>query len=111
MANRPPFLKLSCAVQTYAWGKVGPESEVAKLKSGDPSFTVNKEQTYAEVGRARGEEGGGGGGVLGRGGNCAMYNSPMSKASCGWSYDCTDSCETNSYSPSVITDNIVLFSD
>ena len=66
MANRPPFLKLSCAVQTYAWGKVGAESEVAKLKSGDPSFTVNKEQTYAEVGWAwEGGRGGGGGGGTG----------------------------------------------
>ena len=43
------FLKLSCAVQTYAWGKYGNNSEVAKLKSGDPSFVLNHDQPYAEV--------------------------------------------------------------
>ena len=52
--HRPGFLKLSCAVQTYVWGKVGEESEVARLKKGnDPSFTVDQEQHYAEVGVSR----------------------------------------------------------
>ncbi len=47
----PYFLKLSCAVQTYVWGKEGEKSEVAKLKKGgDPTFAVDQEQTYAEVG-------------------------------------------------------------
>ena len=46
---RPAFLKLSCAVQTYAWGKVGLAGEVAKLKSTDPGFSVKEEQPYAEV--------------------------------------------------------------
>ena len=41
MADPPAFLKLSCAVQNYAWGKVGMESEVARLRSGDPAFTVD----------------------------------------------------------------------
>ncbi len=49
MADRPPFLKLSCAVQTYAWGKVGLAGEVAKLKNTDPGFSVEEEQPYAEV--------------------------------------------------------------
>lgn len=43
------FLKLSCAVQTYAWGKYGNNSEVAKLMSSDPSFELNHDQPYAEV--------------------------------------------------------------
>ena len=45
------FLKLSCAVQTYAWGKVGLDSEVARLKkSGEgDAFVVDEKQTYAEV--------------------------------------------------------------
>ena len=43
------FLRLSCAVQNYAWGKVGSESEVARLKSGEPGFIVNQDQPYAEV--------------------------------------------------------------
>ena len=49
--KRPLYLHLSCDVQLYAWGKVGLESEVALLKSSaEPgSFTVNEEQTYAEV--------------------------------------------------------------
>lgn len=49
MADRPPFLKLSCAVQTYAWGKVGLAGEVAKLKNTDPGFSVEEEQPYAEL--------------------------------------------------------------
>ena len=43
------FLKLSCAVQTYAWGKVGRDSEVARLKSGDPAFQLQEKQPYSEV--------------------------------------------------------------
>lgn len=50
MADSPAFLKLSCAVQNYAWGKVGMESEVARLRSGDPGFTLDPQLPYAEVG-------------------------------------------------------------
>ena len=52
MAESPAFLKLSCAVQNYAWGKVGEESEVARRMGGDPAFTVDPKLPYAEVGRA-----------------------------------------------------------
>ena len=52
MADRPPFLRLSCAVQTYAWGKVGLAGEVARLKSSDPGFSVKEGQPYAEVGES-----------------------------------------------------------
>lgn len=49
--KKPDYLRLSCAVQTYAWGKVGLESEVARLKSSaEPdNFVVDEGQTYAEV--------------------------------------------------------------
>ena len=43
------FLKLSCAVQQYAWGKIGLESEVAKVLVEDPSCDVREDQPYAEV--------------------------------------------------------------
>ena len=43
------FLKLSCAVQQYAWGKIGLESEVAKVLVEDPSRAVQEDQPYAEV--------------------------------------------------------------
>ena len=48
--QRPPFLVLSPAVQTYAWGKKGYQSEVCRLKAcGDSDFEVDESQTYAEV--------------------------------------------------------------
>ncbi|XP_075361769.1 mannose-6-phosphate isomerase isoform X3 [Mycteria americana] len=41
---------LSCAVQSYSWGKVGLESEVAKLlASGDPLVQIQPDQPYAEL--------------------------------------------------------------
>ncbi|XP_038639972.1 mannose-6-phosphate isomerase isoform X1 [Scyliorhinus canicula] len=41
---------LKCAVQHYAWGKVGLESEVAKLTlSNDPTVAVEQEKPYAEL--------------------------------------------------------------
>ncbi|XP_028679021.2 mannose-6-phosphate isomerase [Erpetoichthys calabaricus] len=41
---------LSCVVQNYAWGKVGLESEVAKLLvSGHPSTVIEEEKPYAEL--------------------------------------------------------------
>lgn len=41
---------LKCAVQTYAWGKLGPDSEVAKLSEcGNEDFTVDEDTPYAEL--------------------------------------------------------------
>lgn len=41
---------LTCAVQNYAWGKVGLDSEVAKLVvGGDPVAVVADGKPYAEV--------------------------------------------------------------
>ena len=50
--KKPDYLRLSCAAQTYAWGKVGLESEVARLKKSaeGEAFHVDENQTYAEVG-------------------------------------------------------------
>lgn len=47
--RRPYYLRLSCAVQNYAWGKVGRESEVAQLMLGDPNFPLDDDLPYAEV--------------------------------------------------------------
>ncbi|KAJ7398109.1 Mannose-6-phosphate isomerase [Pitangus sulphuratus] len=48
-AARPVF-PLSCAVQNYSWGKVGLESEVAKLlTSGDPLVQIQPDRPYAEL--------------------------------------------------------------
>lgn len=42
--------ELKCACQNYHWGKVGEDSEVAKLlSSGDASFVIDKEARYAEL--------------------------------------------------------------
>lgn len=41
---------LSCVVQNYAWGKVGLDSEVAKLvQGGDPQAVIEDGKPYAEV--------------------------------------------------------------
>jgi mannose-6-phosphate isomerase len=41
---------LRCAVQKYAWGKLGSSSAVADLSSsGDPTFKVEENAPYAEV--------------------------------------------------------------
>lgn len=41
---------LSCLVQNYAWGKVGLDSEVAKLVlGGDPQAVIQDDRPYAEV--------------------------------------------------------------
>lgn len=41
---------LSCLVQNYAWGKVGLDSEVAKLVlGGDPQTVIQDDRPYAEV--------------------------------------------------------------
>ena len=45
-----PFLVLSPALQTYAWGKKGSLSEACSLKtSADPDFQPDENQTYAEA--------------------------------------------------------------
>jgi mannose-6-phosphate isomerase len=44
------MLKLKCAVQNYAWGKTGRESEVAKLySSGNDNAPVEEDKPYAEL--------------------------------------------------------------
>lgn len=41
---------LTCAVQNYAWGKMGLDSEVAKLVvGGDPLAVIEVDKPYAEV--------------------------------------------------------------
>nr|XP_026649704.1 mannose-6-phosphate isomerase [Zonotrichia albicollis] len=46
----PRVFPLSCAVQNYSWGKVGLESEVAKLvASGDPLVQIQPDLPYAEL--------------------------------------------------------------
>ena len=48
--STPLYFHLSCAVQTYAWGKIGDDSEVARLKSSaEPQFIVDSKTPYAEV--------------------------------------------------------------
>lgn len=42
-------LKLSPAVQQYAWGKVGLDSEVAKLFTSNSGQPVDETTPYAEV--------------------------------------------------------------
>jgi len=42
-------LKLTPAVQQYAWGKVGLNSEVAKLFKSNSDQPVNETAPYAEV--------------------------------------------------------------
>ncbi|MEQ2308028.1 hypothetical protein AMECASPLE_024052 [Ameca splendens] len=41
---------LTCAVQNYAWGKIGLDSEVAKLVvGGDPLVVIEMDKPYAEL--------------------------------------------------------------
>ncbi|XP_066492452.1 mannose-6-phosphate isomerase [Tiliqua scincoides] len=41
---------LTCAVQNYAWGKLGRDSEVAKLlASSDPAVQIDADKPYAEL--------------------------------------------------------------
>ena len=40
---------IKCAVQTYAWGKLGSTSEVAKLAKSDDKFDLKEDTPYAEV--------------------------------------------------------------
>jgi mannose-6-phosphate isomerase len=49
-SEKPPFLVLAPALQTYAWGKKGSQSEACSLKaSADPDFVTDENQTYAEL--------------------------------------------------------------
>ena len=41
--------EIKCAVQTYAWGKPGSTSEVAKLAGSDDKFNLKEDTPYAEV--------------------------------------------------------------
>ena len=44
------MFQLSCSSLNYAWGKVGEDSEVAKLlQSADPEFKLEPDKPYAEV--------------------------------------------------------------
>lgn len=46
----PPVFPLSCVVQQYAWGKMGSNSEVARLlASSDPLAQISEDKPYAEV--------------------------------------------------------------
>lgn len=46
----PPVFPLSCVVQQYAWGKMGSNSEVARLlASSDPQARISEDKPYAEV--------------------------------------------------------------
>ena len=41
---------LSCASQNYAWGRLGEDSIIAKLKAAsDPSFALEPTKPYAEL--------------------------------------------------------------
>ncbi|KAL5005524.1 hypothetical protein ScPMuIL_018980 [Solemya velum] len=50
MADDSAVFCLKCAMQTYAWGKVGASSEVAQLTAGaDNSFEIKDDVPYAEL--------------------------------------------------------------
>ena len=42
-------MALKCCVQTYAWGRRGSQSTVARLAQNNPEFRLDEEITYAEV--------------------------------------------------------------
>ncbi|XP_026545553.1 mannose-6-phosphate isomerase [Notechis scutatus] len=50
MANELRVFPLACAVQNYAWGKPGRDSQVAKLlESNDPMVQIDADKPYAEL--------------------------------------------------------------
>uniref|UniRef100_A0A8C5S7T0 Mannose-6-phosphate isomerase n=1 Tax=Laticauda laticaudata TaxID=8630 RepID=A0A8C5S7T0_LATLA len=50
MANELRVFPLACAVQNYAWGKPGRDSQVAKLlESNDPMAQIDADKPYAEL--------------------------------------------------------------
>ena len=44
-----PVVELKCAVQCYAWGKIGLKSAVAQLAQHSPSFKLEEDKPYSEV--------------------------------------------------------------
>ena len=42
-------MELNCAVQKYAWGKIGLESQVAQLARNKPNFDIDTNSPYAEL--------------------------------------------------------------
>ncbi|XP_015752095.1 PREDICTED: mannose-6-phosphate isomerase-like isoform X1 [Acropora digitifera] len=42
-------VELKCAVQSYAWGKIGLDSTVAQLSQHSPSFELEEDKPYAEL--------------------------------------------------------------
>ena len=42
-------VELKCAVQCYAWGKIGLNSTVAQLAQHSPSFKLEEDKPYSEV--------------------------------------------------------------
>uniref|UniRef100_A0A8C6Y028 Mannose-6-phosphate isomerase n=1 Tax=Naja naja TaxID=35670 RepID=A0A8C6Y028_NAJNA len=50
MANELRVFPLACAVQNYAWGKPGRDSQVARLlESNDPMAQIDADKPYAEL--------------------------------------------------------------
>lgn len=43
-----PVVELKCAVQCYAWGKIGLNSTVAQLALNSPSFQLEEDKPYSE---------------------------------------------------------------
>ena len=43
------MVELKCAVQCYAWGKIGLDSAVAQLAQHSPSFKLEENKPYSEV--------------------------------------------------------------
>ena len=44
-----PAMELHCAVQKYAWGKLGSSSLVAQLSQANPTTAINEKDPYAEL--------------------------------------------------------------
>ena len=42
-------MELNCAVQKYAWGKIGMDSQVARLAKNKPEFEMDLDSPYAEL--------------------------------------------------------------
>ena len=42
-------MELRCAVQKYAWGKVGKSSLVAQFSQSNSSVSINEQDSYAEL--------------------------------------------------------------
>jgi hypothetical protein len=44
-----PAMELHCAIQKYAWGKLGTSSLVAQLSQANPTAAINEKDPYAEL--------------------------------------------------------------